>query len=206
MLIHAACKLQPGEGAVASRTIVCLITIRWTILPILACENELGFGSFIENVHGNYLLSGIGWSNSMGYPALCDWPHQLWWPRDRRQRQDTLCVQRSLATLCVHHFDTPRHGSCFGCSLLWVPNGTESSAVAWRKCLLAILEKYVTPKILEPDYKFSDSGTYRHCTAQEIPTPQELRVPLDDLATNQVSAMCPCGSSMISHKASKSSW
>ncbi|CAK8992470.1 unnamed protein product [Durusdinium trenchii] len=30
-----------------------------------------------------------------------------------------------------------------------------------RKCLLAILEKYVTPKILEPDYKFSDSGTYR---------------------------------------------
>ncbi|CAE7211449.1 DNAH6 [Symbiodinium sp. KB8] len=30
-----------------------------------------------------------------------------------------------------------------------------------RKCLLAILEKYVTPKILEPGYTFSESGTYR---------------------------------------------
>ncbi|CAE7357297.1 DNAH6 [Symbiodinium natans] len=30
-----------------------------------------------------------------------------------------------------------------------------------RKCLLAILEKYVTPKILEPGYAFSESGTYR---------------------------------------------
>ncbi|CAE7576270.1 DNAH6 [Symbiodinium sp. CCMP2592] len=30
-----------------------------------------------------------------------------------------------------------------------------------RKCLLAILEKYVTPKILESGYTFSESGTYR---------------------------------------------
>jgi len=30
-----------------------------------------------------------------------------------------------------------------------------------RICLLAILEQYVTPKILEPDYVFSTSGTYK---------------------------------------------
>jgi len=30
-----------------------------------------------------------------------------------------------------------------------------------RKCLLAILEKYVTPDSLNPEYKFSDSGLYR---------------------------------------------
>jgi len=30
-----------------------------------------------------------------------------------------------------------------------------------RRCLLAILEKFVTPEILKPDYCFSESGTYR---------------------------------------------
>jgi dynein heavy chain len=30
-----------------------------------------------------------------------------------------------------------------------------------RKCLLAILEQYVTPNILDPEYKFSSSGTYK---------------------------------------------
>jgi dynein heavy chain len=30
-----------------------------------------------------------------------------------------------------------------------------------RRCLIAILEKYVTPKILDTDYTFSDSGTYK---------------------------------------------
>mmetsp|Transcript_1422 Transcript_1422/g.4304 ORF Transcript_1422/g.4304 Transcript_1422/m.4304 type:complete len:1452 (+) Transcript_1422:2-4357(+) len=30
-----------------------------------------------------------------------------------------------------------------------------------RKCLLAILERYVTPSILKEDYKFSESGNYR---------------------------------------------
>eukprot|EP00930_Biecheleria_cincta_P042962 TRINITY_DN29559_c0_g2_i1.p1 TRINITY_DN29559_c0_g2~~TRINITY_DN29559_c0_g2_i1.p1 ORF type:complete len:4097 (+),score=999.81 TRINITY_DN29559_c0_g2_i1:1152-12293(+) len=29
-----------------------------------------------------------------------------------------------------------------------------------RKCLIAVLEKYVTPNILDPDYKFSKSGLY----------------------------------------------
>ena len=44
-----------------------------------------------------------------------------------------------------------------------------------RKCLLAILEKYVTPKILETDYRFSESGTYRHNTRgdhEELSGPQ----------------------------------
>ena len=30
-----------------------------------------------------------------------------------------------------------------------------------RKLLLAILEQYVTPRILEDGYKFSDSGNYK---------------------------------------------
>lgn len=30
-----------------------------------------------------------------------------------------------------------------------------------RRCLLAILERYVTPKILDPEYKFSPSGLYK---------------------------------------------
>ena len=33
---------------------------------------------------------------------------------------------------------------------------------------MAILEKYVTPKILEPDYKFSESGTYRCSMGDEL--------------------------------------
>jgi len=39
-----------------------------------------------------------------------------------------------------------------------------------RKCLLAILEQYVTPKILDPDYQFSVSGIYKCLPNSETAT------------------------------------
>merc|ERR1719440_2243731 len=43
-----------------------------------------------------------------------------------------------------------------------------------RRCILAILEQYVSPQLLDPNYEFSSSGTYRcppnvdTCTADEF--------------------------------------
>ncbi|CAL1172366.1 unnamed protein product, partial [Cladocopium goreaui] len=44
-----------------------------------------------------------------------------------------------------------------------------------RKCLLAILEKYVTPKILETDYRFSESGTYRCPDNSDVADVEQFR-------------------------------
>eukprot|EP00435_Cladocopium_sp_Y103_P017660 s1686_g4.t1 len=44
-----------------------------------------------------------------------------------------------------------------------------------RKCLLAILEKYVTPQILENDYRFSESGTYRCPDNSDVADVEQFR-------------------------------
>jgi len=44
-----------------------------------------------------------------------------------------------------------------------------------RRCLLAILEKYVTPNILNDDYQFSASGTYRCPPNSSTATVEEFR-------------------------------
>merc|ERR1719386_588405 len=44
-----------------------------------------------------------------------------------------------------------------------------------RRCLMAILSKYVTPELLDPDYVFSESGIYKCPEKSETMTIEEFR-------------------------------
>merc|ERR1719265_2160684 len=43
-----------------------------------------------------------------------------------------------------------------------------------RRCILAVLEQYVSPKILEPGYVFSSSGTYKAPPNSDTATPEDF--------------------------------